>query len=249
MDRGGTENGEGDRRGPGLPRHPLLRVFVALVTLNAVLAIWALLAGDFGPTQGRILITSLFVTAAMIGLLVNVVPARRGVLWPVPPVSAALVVAAFALYIAFVWMDRAPEFWIKMASSALTVGVAGSLVGLLGLVPLRPGHHWLRFADDVVVGLLAATLLFLLWSPRGDSEVLGRIMGVEAVLVAALTLVIPVVSHYLPPAGASRGRDTGGADTWVRYCPRCGATLDPPAEPGSTARCPSCGLRFTVLVN
>ena len=253
-----TGNVEGDPTGKegmgpddrGLSRHPVLRLFVALVTVNAVLGIWALLAGDFGRTQGRVLGTSLFVTAAMIGVLVNVVPTRRRVMWPLPPVSAALLVVAFALYIVFVWVTGVSESWVKLATSGLILGVAGSLVGLLGLVPLRTEHRRLEQVDDVLIGLLAATVIYMMWSEGGGGEVLGRILGVEAVLVAAITLVIPVVSHYLPPEVPSPGEGAGatGARTSIRYCPACGAVLDHPVEPGVAALCDSCGLRFEVRV-
>ncbi len=247
MDRGATEERSGGSGAPELPRHLLLRVFVGLVTFNAVLGIWALLVGEFGRTQGRVLGTSLFVTAAMIGVLANMVPSRRRIMWPVPAVSAILLILAFALYTVFIWSSGVSDSAVKLASSFLILGVGGSLMGLLGLVPLREENLWLWWADDALVGLLAATVLYVLWSEGGGGETLGRIMGAEAVMVAAFTLVIPVVSHYLPPE-PPEGEKTGVRRTVVHYCPACGAALEDAVEPGSPAHCPRCGLRFTVRV-
>ena len=73
-------------RSRSLPR--LLQFFVASVAANAVLGIWALLSGDFGQTQRKILGTSFLVSAAMLSVLVNVPAVRKRVLWPAPMVGA-----------------------------------------------------------------------------------------------------------------------------------------------------------------
>ena len=61
-----------------------VRTFTVSVAINAVLGIVALLGGDFGELQGRVLASSVLVSAAMGSVLVNAPAIRRRVVWPVP---------------------------------------------------------------------------------------------------------------------------------------------------------------------
>ncbi|MGH1506255.1 MAG: hypothetical protein ACRBI6_22080, partial [Acidimicrobiales bacterium] len=110
-----------------LLRTVFVRVFVGSVAVNAVLGIWALLSSDFGETQGKVLLTSFLVSAAMLSVLVNTPAMRRRVAWPAPHVGAATGAIGFVLLIGFVWFDPGADAWWKTVGSLLTVAAGATL--------------------------------------------------------------------------------------------------------------------------
>ena len=227
----------------------LLTLFVVSIVVNAILGIWALLIGDFGETQGKVLATSFLVSAAMLSVLVNVPAFRRGVLWSAPAVGAATGVAGFGLLTVLLWADTADERWFKLAGSALVVAAGATLASSLALLTLPASFRWLHRVANVLIGLLAATILYLIWFDPG-SDWYGRIVGVESVLVAAVTLLIPVLARFAPtrrPA-TDDDRDRPGPPA-VRFCPSCGTPLGSGSSGvGEEVVCDGCGVDFAVTL-
>lgn len=224
----------------------VLALFVASIIVNAVLGIWALLAGDFGETQGKVLGTSFMVSAAMLGVLVNTPAAQRRVLWPAPPAGAAAAVVGFALFIALMWGDVSDDRWsgFKLAGSLLVVAAALTLSSNLALISAHRTMRGLPPVAHALIAALALTILFGIWGEPGDGWY-ARILGVEAVLVAAVALIWPVVARFAAPRGEPSEARVLAA---VRYCPSCGHPVgtSPPGF-GVTLACGACGLRFRVI--
>lgn len=194
---------------PGIPtarserlRRGARRVFLASIAVNATLGIWVLLSDDFGETEGKILATSLLVSAAMLSVLVNAAPLRRHTLWPVPAVAISSAVASFALFIVLMWAEVEQQEALKTAVSGLIIAAGATVAGLVSLLSLRPSQEFVRRAHGAVVAILTATALWGLWAEI-DSSWYGRVVGVQSVLVAALTLAVPVLSRF----GDSDDRD------------------------------------------
>ena len=220
-------------------RRVVLNVFLASIAVNAALGIWALLTDDFGQTEGKILATSFLVSAGMVSVLINGPAVKRRVLWPVPIVAAATAMGGFVLFIGLVWMEVDDEVPLKVAFSMMIVAAGGTLAGLLALVALRPAHEAARFVNHVVTGLLCATSIFGIWAEI-DASWLPRLLGVESVLVAAMTLAIPALSRFLPPTPEAK-------EPALRFCPSCGRPVSGALLTGPVdSQCGSCGLRCTV---
>jgi hypothetical protein len=179
------------------PASLFLKLFVASVLANAVLGIWALLSGDFGETQGKVLGTSFLVSAAMLSVLVNVPAVRRRALWPAPQVGAAAGASGFALFIVLVWTEPGDDRWFKLAGSFLVIAAAATLASSLGLITLPARLHWLQPVINVLITLLGSTILVGLWA-EPDVEWYARLLGIEGVLVAAMMLLIPVLARFSP---------------------------------------------------
>ena len=64
-----------------------LTVFFASVVINAALGIFSLFAGEFGDLQGKVLMTSLSVSAASVLSLAMFPAKERELLGPVPTVG------------------------------------------------------------------------------------------------------------------------------------------------------------------
>ncbi len=225
----------------------LLRVFVVSVAINALLGIGILVFGDLGETQGRILGTSLLLSATMLGILVNGPAAARGVLWPVPIVGAVTAAIGLGMLIVAVWADGLDGNWFRSAGSFLVVAVAATLAGGLALLPLA-GRY--RPALPTTVGLIAmltACILFAIWVEYEPDWFL-RLVGVLSLLVAAGTIVIPVLSRFAgdEPAGAADVDREVPAEAAVRYCPSCGYAVGE-LPVGTAVGCGRCGFTFEVL--
>lgn len=215
-----------------------LNVFLVSVAVNAVLGIWALLVDDFGEIQGKILTLSFLVSATMVGLLVNAVPLRKRVLWPLPVIASATSTTGFALLIAAVWVEPDSEVWGRTLVSSLTIAEGATLAGLLGLLRLRDRHHVVRQGTVIAIGGLCVTIVAVLWA-EPDSDSWLRVIGIESVIVTALALALPAIARFLPPSPPDA--------CVVRFCPACAAPLGPPV-PRAPRQCQACGSEFSVTV-
>ena len=201
-------------------RRRWLVAFLVSVAVNAVLGIWALVSNDFGPTQEKILATSFCVSGAMLGVLVNSPAIGRRVRWPAPAVGAVSAATAFLLLIAVVWVELDSIWWGKTIASLLIAAAGTTLIGLIGLLALRPEYELLRLIHTAATVVLVVTGVVALWAEI-DADWVIRTIGVESIVVAALTLVVPALARYRPLQEPS----IDGAAAVV-VCPRCGAHID-----------------------
>ena len=227
-----------------------LRLFILSVIVNAVLGIWALLAGDFGETQGKVLTTSFLVSAAMLSVLVNAPAMLRRCLWPFPVIGAATGAGGFALFTVVIWTESAGpgDSVIKLTLSALLVAAAATLASSLALITLADRFRLLQLVARALIAVLAVSLLIAIWGEL-EMDWYYRLVGVVGVLVAAVTLVIPVAWRF-GSGGPGAGRHTDQAgDHAVRYCPSCGREVERRAlGPGEVNTCRNCGLSFQVVL-
>lgn len=88
-----------------------LAVFFASVAVNTAFGIYAVLAPDFGETQGKIVGTSLCITAAVVLALACEPAWQRKLLGPVPAAGAVLGAVGFSLAVAGIWAEPESEIW------------------------------------------------------------------------------------------------------------------------------------------
>ena len=201
-----------------------VRTFTVSVAINAVLGIVALLGGAFGELQGRMLASSVLVSAAMGSVLVNAPAIRRRVVWPVPLFGAIGGAGGFAALLLLVWLGDAAFALVGMAESGLVIGAAATLVAALRLVGPWPGSRWLPAPTNAAIVALATTILAVIWTDGAGGSWAARVIGVESVLVAAGTLLIPVRARFAPEVA---GDPTAESPV---TCPHCGETFERSAE-------------------
>lgn len=224
-----------------------LRLFLVSAAVNAVLGIWALLVGDFGDTQGRVLITSFLITATMLSVLVNAPATSRRALWPAPVIGAGAAVIGLVQFIAMVWSDVDSDRWIRTAVSFLIVAAGATLAANLAILRLPERFRLALPVTATLIGTLTLLALYTVWG-EPDGDWFGRLVGVLSVLVAAGTLFIPVLSRLDGDEDDGPGAIDGDLppDHGVRFCPSCANRLaDQPI--GTVTRCGRCGLVFEVL--
>jgi hypothetical protein len=230
----------GERRPVGGRTRRLgLGVFFASVAVNAALGIYAVLAPEFGETQGKILGTSLCVTGAVLLALACEPAWERRLLGPVPSLGAAIGALGFGLAIVGIWAEPESDVFGKTTSSVMTLAVAGAAASLLALARLAPHHRWVLV---LTLGLLAlgATLMAIMpWLGDDPTEWYVRGMGVALITLAAFTVSVPVL-HWVD-RGTVAAADSVDA---IRHCPYCGNAVT--GDVGAVLSCRRCGRQFTV---
>ncbi|MDH3724809.1 MAG: hypothetical protein OER93_03560 [Thermoleophilia bacterium] len=174
----------------------LLAAVVASLCLTAAIAIGILLFGQFGPTQGRILLSTLL--AGGYGLLA--VPAtvlidqerdRRLAI-----ANAALAAAGLALMLGLVWSDDPPTTLVRSAVSVTACAAAAGQIAALTARRRRADPPSVRraFAGSSVTALaLAAMVVVAIWLEI-DTPTYYRVLGALAVLDVLLVTLQPILA-------------------------------------------------------
>ncbi len=215
-----------------------LIVFLSSVVVNAAIAIAAIL-GAGGDAEWRILGTSLLLSAASIGLIGNAAAFESRRSGPLPIAAGAAVVTAAAMGIFAIWAEPGGDGFYQWMGTFVALALAGTYSGLITLPTLATRHVWLRWSAVGVAGLLGVLAIAAIWSEDAVSD---EMWGVLAVVLAALTIVIPVLSRV----GAAIAGDAGAAAVRISFCPVCGAGVA--ATSGSDVECAGCSTSFAVTV-
>jgi hypothetical protein len=218
-----------------------LGVFFVSVAVNAALGIYAVLAPEFGETQGKILGTSLCVTGAALLALACEPAWERRLLGPIPYLGAALGALAFGLTIVGMWVEPESELLGKVTGSIMTVAVACAAASLLALARPAPRHRWVLTVTLGLLALGAALVAIAPWLGDDPSEWYLRALGVVLIALAAFAVSVPVL-HWVDRSTLAVTESVTSA---VRYCPYCGSSVA--GEAGAALACSRCGRGFTVV--
>lgn len=229
------------------PKKTALWLLIASVAISAVLGIWAILSGEFGELQGRVLLTTLTITGASICGLACGAYWETGRNRAVPGLGIVLTIVGAGVVIFGIWYQTsANNFW-KIAASICLIAIATAHVSLLSLARLAGRYRLALVAAYVLAYLLAALLIVAMFAESNNSDWFPRLIGVVSILLASVSLVVPIF-HRLS-ASDIRARNPAPVPVdglWATLtCPRCGS-----AVPSSTAEmvCANCGCRFRISI-
>jgi hypothetical protein len=172
----------------GTRRRALLLAVAALITAAAALAIAILLFGDFGGTEGRVLVTTLLL--ALCGALS--VPAA--VLWDqrrltaLAAAAAALAALAAALNVVAVWTEPGEGFG-KVVATAWLFLVPTVVATALAARPL----HRLFAAFAVLSAVVVAMATAAIWAgleSSGYLRLLGALVVLDVLVIALQPLLL-----------------------------------------------------------
>lgn len=167
----------------------LLLAVAGGMTAAAALAIGILLFGDFGDTEGRVLLTTVLLAVhGALGVPSALLRDRRRLPWLVLA-GVALVAAAAALNVAAVWLEPDSEPFGKTVGTAWALLVPTVVASALAAAPRR---HRL-FVPSTALGYLAASLLIVaLWAGVDDGAFF-RALGALVVLAVLLVALQPLL--------------------------------------------------------
>jgi hypothetical protein len=178
-----------------LVKRTFLYALIASIVLSAGLGILAILAGNWGWLEIRVLLTTVTISAASIcGLGCGAylaVGGHRGL----PMTGIALAIGAAALIIFGMWTEVTTEAYWKAAASLSVFAVACGHLSLLSMARLAEQFRWsLVTAYVVIFGVAALIVAMILGEPRG--EAMFRLLAVAAIIDAAITILVPVF-HWM----------------------------------------------------
>jgi len=219
---------------------------IVSVAISAVLGIIAILTGNFGDLQVRIVLTTLTISGASICAL------ACGALWEkkkenwLAPLGIVLAGLFAVLVIIGIWAEiDATPYW-KMSASATVVAVATAHACLLSLARLAPRFSWARLVAFAAIFTLATLIVISIYI-EPTAELGFRMIGTVSIVVAAFTIMIPIFHRLSREDLASeRGDHDEGHGMWATItCPQCGAS-----HPNTSAEttCDRCGCRFVIRI-
>ena len=179
-----------------------LLTFIASVAASALVGIGVLLLGSFGEIEARVLMTTFSITLTSIlalscGALYESGKART---FPAVGIALAGVSAVLNVYLIWVGDGGVASVW-KLAATAGLLATAFAHVSLISLATLDRRFIWSRATIEICVAIAAAILLFILWfEPDSSGDLVSRILGVLGIVIAALTVLTPVL-HRMSDKG------------------------------------------------
>jgi hypothetical protein len=180
--------------------HQLTKLFLRLFILSIIVtAVIGIITISIPVKQGwyeiKILLTTLTIAAASIcGLACGGCLSRGHMILPVSGLVLTGVTAV--LFLIGLWSEIESEAFWKTSFVLLFYAVACAHLSMLYMANLAGGYRWSYLvAYQLVLGLatlLTAGIVFEFFK----SEAYGRLVGVISILVAAVTLMIPVFHFF-----------------------------------------------------
>lgn len=167
---------------------------IGFLSLSAILAIGALLTGEFGSTQVKVILTTLTISGASICAMAcsAFIEKRGGSAVGVIGILSAVVAAG--LMIGGIWGESGDELYWKSTVTTIVVSVALAHSLLLLLPVVAPIYRWSQVAMGLTDIALASLVLIAVWDDISDAGFF-RLIGVAAVLVVLFTLVVPILGR------------------------------------------------------
>lgn len=213
----------------GAARKGAIYGIIVSFSLAAVVGIIALLSGDFGETQGKIVLTTLLLGATSITALCHLAVADRAMrLMGFVGLAASAVALISGLVL--IWRDWSTtdiDDWLKVFAVAGILAVSFSHANLLLLLAGRR-RVVIRYGLMLTLVMIAAVAIMIILPIVSEGEIPGvgneewywRLFGVVGILDVLGTVVVPVLAIFVRDAPAIRVVD--GAD----------AAADAPATAG-----------------
>ena len=177
-----------------------LYTLIASIAFSALLGIWAILSGDFGEFQARVLMTTLTVVATSIlglacGAFWESQKSSNSLIKFIPIAGIVLTMVSALLTFALIWHIVSSQNELVYKTIAITGLFAFTLaqLSLLSLADLSPKFMWVLTAVYLIALILASIVsILIIIEPRGESDFVMRFIGILGVVDAALTVMIPI---------------------------------------------------------
>ncbi len=187
---------------PSQMKKVFLQTLIVSVVLGAILGIVIILRDTWGWFEVRVIITTITIAvASLCGLACELsrMP-RGGNLLPLTGIVLTAVAAAMVLLLA--WTEFHEKAYVKLTVSLVISAVATVHVCLLSIARLKRRFRWVYvIASQTIYGFAALLISMVVF--EWDSDGLLRTTYVLSIIVAALTLVIPILYRI----GKAEGRE------------------------------------------
>lgn len=174
-----------------------LYTLIGSIAVSALLGIWAILSGEFGEFQAKILGTTLTVVGtSLLGLACGAFwensRSSETALKVIPMAGIILSLVAAITVLVMIWWQF-DNIW-KVAAISGIFAFSLAQLSLLSLANLSKKFEWiLTAAYLVILSLATINSILIIIEPSSESNFVMRMIGVLAVIDAALTVTIPIL--------------------------------------------------------
>jgi len=222
-------------------RKTALRLLIVSIVISGALAIAALVTGEFGPLQAKVLLSALATSGASIcGMACGAAWDQHR--WQKAALGGlGLIVVTLAVTLFAFWVEPEPiDTWMKTVATGWLLSVAAAHASLLGLARTDRLLGWIRTSSITLGFALAIGIALPIWSTVFEDNLpYFRGLGVVGVLMLTGSLSLPVAARLRTlPATDETGTDD--ADTRV-MCPACSHIQSAPL---GHVRCEHCGAGY-----
>lgn len=191
-------------------RRLLVRLVAVSLVLTAAAAIVALLAGDFGDTQLRIILTTGAVSFYGLMALPAGVLLDQGRLRALAQASGAAVVVAFVLVLYLVWAewdDAGETAWKTAVVATTSAGVLAQIAAALSRRRAEDSLWVVRLTvASIAAGALLGAMIVAAVLAEIDDSGYYRFLGAVAVADVLLLALPPVLRRGQPSPATEQGR-------------------------------------------
>ena len=178
-----------------------LYLLICSIAFSALMGIWAIVSGEFGELQGKILATTTTVVGtSILGLACGAfLESPRSQQFPrlAVPVLGIISTAVAALIVLWViWGANVSdnEKVLKILATSLIFAFSFAQLSLLSLAHLSKRFYWALVTGYIVILSLALiTSAIIIFQPDSSSNFILRLIGVLGVVDAAITVMIPIL--------------------------------------------------------
>lgn len=177
-----------------------LYLLTCSIALGALMGIWAIISGEFGELQVRILnTTTTIIGTSVLGLACGAYldnpRTKNSSAHFIPSAGIFLAVLSAAIILWMIWGNYggSEELLFKTLGVSLMFAFSFAQLSLLSLARLAARFRWAMIAAYVSILTLAATVsAIILFSQGSDNFFILRFIGVLTVVDAAVTVMIPI---------------------------------------------------------
>ncbi len=205
----------------GAARKGAIYGIIVSFSLAAIVGIIALLSGDFGEIQGKVILTTLLMGATSITALCHLAIADRAMrlVGFVGLAASALALVTGLVMIWRSWNDSSFEDWLKVFIVSSILAVSFAHANLLLLLAGRR-RRIIRIGLMVTLVMIAAVAIMIILPVVSEGDIPGieneawywRLFGVVGILDVLGTVVVPVLAIFVKDAPAIAVADAMGQD-------------------------------------
>lgn len=179
-----------------------LYLLTCSIALSALMGIWAIISGEFGDLQGKILLTTLTVVGTSIlglscGAFLESPRSAKLKAVPIAGITLAVACAATSFWLIWEFPDRSESGFFKVFFVSLIFAFSLAQLSLLSMARLAARFRWSLIAAYIVIFVLDSIIsAIIVFELSGDDGLVLRLIGVLSVVAAALTVMIPIF-HWL----------------------------------------------------
>jgi hypothetical protein len=175
-------------------RSVLLKLFIAFLSLTALIAIISVLSGSFGEIQIKVLVTTCSISAASICAMSCAAFLEKKKMKIAGAAGILAATVAATLVIIGAWSEIGNDHYWKTAATFGVAAICFAHACLLCLPNLARRYRWTQIVSTALITVLGLQVVVAFWEAISD-EGYYRFLVANSVLVVLITMIIPICSR------------------------------------------------------